>query len=73
MEIGSVKLISNNLSTVFTISYIILCHMKEFDDYITLYNPSMLLTFVVTLYLIPSEARSTPGLDRVRYGFFASF
>ena len=52
MEIGSVKLISNNLSTVFTISYIILCHMKEFDDYITLYNPSMLLTFVVTLYLI---------------------
>ena len=23
--------------------------------------------------VIPSEARSIPGLDRVRYGFFASF
>ena len=49
MEIGSIKLISKNLSTVFTFK---LYHLKEFDDYITLHNLSMLLTFVVTLYLI---------------------
>ena len=36
------------MSTAFTK----LCHLKEFDDYITLHNPSMLVTFVVTLYLM---------------------
>ena len=49
MEIGSVKLISKNLSTVFSFK---LCRLKEFDDYITLHNLSMLLMFIVTLYLI---------------------
>ena len=49
MEIDSE--ISKNLLTVFTLK---LCHLKEmkFDDYITLHNLSMLLTFIVTLYLM---------------------
>ena len=29
-----------------------LCHFKAFDDYVTLHNLSMLLTYVVTLYHI---------------------
>ena len=37
------KIISKSLSTVFTFK---LCHLKEFDDYITLHNLSMLLTFI---------------------------
>ena len=47
--IGPVKLISKNLSTVFTFK---LYHLKEFDDYITLHNLSMLHTFIVTLYFM---------------------
>ena len=37
------KIISKNLSTIFTF---MLCDLKEFDDYITLHNLSMLLMFV---------------------------
>ena len=42
-------IISKNLSTVFTFKF---CQLKEFNDYITLHNIWMLLTFVVTLYLM---------------------
>ena len=37
------------MSTVFAFK---LCHLKEFDDYITLHSASMLLAFIVTLYLM---------------------
>ena len=40
---------SKKLSTVFTFK---ICHLKEFDDNITLHNLSMLLMLVVSLYLM---------------------
>ena len=36
-----------SLSSVFIFK---LCHFKAFDDYITLHNLSMLLTYIVTFY-----------------------
>ena len=47
MEIGSVNI--KELVNNFTFK---LCHLKEFDDYLTLHNLSMLLMLVVTPYLM---------------------
>ena len=44
-----VKLISKNVSIAFTFK---LCHLKRFDDYMILLNLSMLLAFIVALYLM---------------------
>ena len=46
-------------------------HLKEFDDYITLHNLSMLLTFIVTFYLMHcSYTREV--VKRDSNGFFSS-
>ena len=44
-----VKSISKNMSITFTFK---LCHLKKFDDYMILLNLSMLLAFIVALYLM---------------------
>jgi hypothetical protein len=47
MENGSVNILKFVIVFIFK-----LCHIKAFDDYVTLHNLSMLLTYIVTLYHI---------------------
>ena len=47
MENNSIKLIRSSFSSVFNFK---LCHYKALDDYITLHNLSILLTYIGTLY-----------------------
>jgi hypothetical protein len=46
MENGSI------FNFVICFHFQVICHIKVFDDYVTLHNLSMLLTYTVTLYHI---------------------
>ena len=45
-----------------------LCHFKTFDNYVTLHNLSMLLTYIVTLYYYYTMKLYTRDVVIVSYG-----
>ena len=47
MSINILKCVIN-----FVFVFKLICHFKAFDDYVTLHNLSMSLTYIVTLYHI---------------------